>query len=36
MNIFPQELLYVIIPFLDKPYQEINFKNHSNSVLLCK
>ena len=26
----------VITPFLDKPYQEINFKSHLNSVLLCK
>ena len=29
----------VIIHFLDKPYQEINFKTHLNSVLLvcyCK
>ena len=26
----------VIIYFWDKPYQEINFKNHSNYVLLCK
>ena len=25
-----------IINFLDKPYQEINFKSHLNSVLLCK
>ena len=24
----------VIIHFLDKPYQEINFKSHLNSVLL--
>ena len=26
----------VIIHFLDKPYQEINFKSYLNSVLLCK
>ena len=26
----------VIIHFLDKPYQEINFKKDLNSVLLCK
>ena len=26
----------VIIHFLDKPYQGINFKSHLNSVLLCK
>ena len=26
----------VIIHFRDKPYQQINFENHSNSVLLCK
>ena len=26
----------VITPFLDKPYQEINFKSHLNSVLPCK
>ena len=26
----------VIIHFLDKLYQEINFKKHLNSVLLCK
>ena len=26
----------VIIHFLDKLYQEINFKSHLNSVLLCK
>ena len=25
----------VIIDILDKPYQEINFKGHLNSVLLC-
>ena len=25
----------VITHFLDKPYQEINFKSHLNSVLLC-
>ena len=25
-----------IINFLDKPYQEINFKSHLNSLLLCK
>ena len=26
----------VIIHILNKPYQEINFKSHLNSVLLCK
>ena len=26
----------VIVHFLDKPYQEINFKCHLSSVLLCK
>ena len=26
----------VIIHYLDKPYQEINFKSHLNSVLLWK
>ena len=26
----------VITDFLDKPYQEINFKSHLNSVLPCK
>ena len=26
----------VTIHFLDKPYQEINFKSHLNSALLCK
>ena len=26
----------VITHFLDKPYQEIDLKNHLNSVLLCK
>ena len=25
-----------IIHFLDKPYQEIDFKSHLNSALLCK
>ena len=26
----------VINHFLDKHYQEINFKSHLNSVILCK
>ena len=26
----------VITHSLDKPYQEIHFKSHLNSVLLCK
>ena len=26
----------VINHFLDKPYQEINFKSHLNNVLRCK
>ena len=26
----------VIIHFLEKPYQEINFKSHLNSAVLCK
>ena len=26
----------VITHFLDKPYQEMNFKNHLNSELPCK
>ena len=31
---FLWELLSFI--FLDKPYQEINFKSHLNSVVFCK
>ena len=26
----------VTIHFWDKPYQRINFKSHSNTVILCK
>ena len=26
----------VVLHFLDKPYQEIDFKSHLNSALLCK
>ena len=26
----------VLTHFLDKPYQEINFKSHLNNVLPCK
>ena len=26
----------VFIHFLEKPYQEINFKSHLNSAVLCK
>ena len=26
----------VIIHFSDKPYQEVNFKTHVNSILPCK
>ena len=26
----------IIIDFWDKPYQEMNFKSHSNSVAFCK
>ena len=32
----PKYCIELFIYFLDKPYQEINFKSHLNSVLLCK
>ena len=33
MNIFLWNDYY---SFWDKPYQEINFKSHANTALLCK
>ena len=36
LGTFPEEKQYPITHFLDKPYQEINFKNFLNRVLHCK